>query len=101
MGAYYLHPPDARAIFLHSDLLCNETCFVTGGSIKYWGRRGAQTEKIPDTLGKIFANQSHFSPWFHPSQGHSRIVDKSVDDSIVLGLNQLFQFGHTLFRTDV
>ena len=32
VGAYYLHPPDARAIFLHSDLLCNGTCSVTGGA---------------------------------------------------------------------
>ena len=37
VGAYYLHPPDARAIFLHDDLLCNGTCSVTGGSITYWG----------------------------------------------------------------
>ena len=30
--AYYLQPPDARAIFLHNDLLlCNDTCSVTGG----------------------------------------------------------------------
>ena len=35
--AYYLQPPDARAIFLHNDLLCNETCSVTGGGITYWG----------------------------------------------------------------
>ena len=31
VGAYYLHPPDARAIFLQDDLLCNGTCSVTGG----------------------------------------------------------------------
>ena len=31
VGAYYLRPPDARAIFLHNDLLCNGTCSVTGG----------------------------------------------------------------------
>ena len=37
MGAYYLHPPDARTIFLHNDLLCNGTCSVTGGRITYWG----------------------------------------------------------------
>ena len=45
-GAYYLHLSGARAIFLHDDLLCNDTCSVTGGSITYWGG-GAQTEKIP------------------------------------------------------
>ena len=37
VGAYYLQPPDARAIFLHDDLLCNDTCSVTGGSITNWG----------------------------------------------------------------
>ena len=37
VGAYYLHPPDARAIFLHNGLLCNGTCSVTGGRITYWG----------------------------------------------------------------
>ena len=37
VGAYYLQPPDPRAIFLHNDLLCNDTCSVTGGSITYWG----------------------------------------------------------------
>ena len=47
VGAYYLQPPDARAIFLHNDLLCNDTCSVTGGSITYWG---AETEKIPNIL---------------------------------------------------
>ena len=38
----YNTPPDARAIFLLDDL-CNGTCSVTEGSIKYWG---APTEKI-------------------------------------------------------
>ena len=36
VGACYLHPRDAHAIFLHSDLLCNGTCPVTGGRITYW-----------------------------------------------------------------
>ena len=46
VGAYYLQLPDARAIFLHNDLLCNDTCSVTGGGAQtYWGG-GAQTEKI-------------------------------------------------------
>ena len=39
VGAYYLQPPDARAIFLHNDLLCKDTCSVTGGSITYWGNK--------------------------------------------------------------
>ena len=42
VGAFYLHPPpppptDARAIFLQNDLLCNDTCSVTGGRKTYWG----------------------------------------------------------------
>ena len=40
VGAYYLQPPDTRAIFLQNDLLCNDTCSVTGGSITYWGGGG-------------------------------------------------------------
>ena len=46
-GRILFVPPHARAIFLHSNLLCNGTCFVTGGRITYWG---AQTEKIPSLL---------------------------------------------------
>ena len=42
VSAYHLHPPDARAIFLHNDLTCKNTCSVWG-SITYWG---TQTEKI-------------------------------------------------------
>ena len=45
VGAYYLHPPDARAIFLHSDLLCNGTCSVTGGCITYWGGTNGKDPK--------------------------------------------------------
>ena len=40
VGAYYLHPPEARAIFSHDDLLCNGTRSVTEGSITYWGGGG-------------------------------------------------------------
>ena len=32
VGAYYLPPQNARTIFLHNDLLCNDTCSVTGGT---------------------------------------------------------------------
>ena len=42
VGAYYLHPPDARAITLHNDLLCNDTCSVTGG--------GGTNGKDPDIV---------------------------------------------------
>ena len=43
IGRILFTPPDARAIFLHNDLLCNGKCSVTGWSITYCG---AQTEKI-------------------------------------------------------
>ena len=46
VGAYYLQPPDARAIFLHNDLLCNDTCSVTGGSITYWGGTNGKDPRI-------------------------------------------------------
>ena len=49
VGAYYLQPPDARAIFLHNDLLCNDTCSVTGGG----GHNvlgGGTNGKDPNTL---------------------------------------------------
>ena len=46
VGAYYLHLPDARAIFLHIDLPCNDTCSVTGGSITHWGGGGGQILNI-------------------------------------------------------
>ena len=55
VGAYYLQPPDARAIFLNNDLLCNDTCSVTGGSITYWGggANGKDPEKALIGLFKI------------------------------------------------
>ena len=46
MGAYYLQPPNARAIVLHNALPCNKTCSVIGGALRTAGG-GAQTEKIP------------------------------------------------------
>ena len=42
VGAYYLHSPDARAIFLRSDLSCNGACSVTVRSITYWGGGGGR-----------------------------------------------------------
>ena len=47
VGTYYLHPPDARAIFLHNDLLCNSTRSVTGGAYR---TRGAANGKDPSIL---------------------------------------------------
>ena len=45
VGAYYLHPSDARAISLHNEFPCKYTCSVTGGGgggggITYWGAHG-------------------------------------------------------------
>ena len=37
-------PPDVRAVFLHSDLLCNGRCSVVGGSITYWGHKQKRPE---------------------------------------------------------
>ena len=33
VGACYLQPPVARAIFLHNNLLCNGACSVNGARI--------------------------------------------------------------------
>ena len=48
VGAYYLHPPDARVITLHNDLLCKDMCSVTGGRITYWGGGGGTNGKDPN-----------------------------------------------------
>ena len=32
VGAYYLHPPEARVVFLHNELRCNGMCSVTGSA---------------------------------------------------------------------
>ena len=45
VGAYYLQPPDARAIFLHNDLLCNGTCSLTGEPVAYWERGGHKRKR--------------------------------------------------------
>ena len=38
VGAYYLHPPEARAIFLHNDLPFDDTCPLIGGEHNVlWG----------------------------------------------------------------
>ena len=48
-GCILFAPPDARALFLHKDLLCNGTCSVTGGRITY-GRGGSTNGKDPKSL---------------------------------------------------
>ena len=52
MGAYYLHHPNAHAIFLGNDLLCNDICSVTGAVGRTGGRGGgqAQTEKSKNCI---------------------------------------------------
>ena len=80
MGAYYLQPPDARAIFLHNDLLCNDTCSVTGGSITYWGGGGgAQTEKIQQFVS------FHCDHILSTSLNlfHRLVVNSSINDHIL------------------
>ena len=47
VDVYYLQPADARAIFCHNYLPCNDTCSVTGGGGGAKQTKGeAQTEKI-------------------------------------------------------
>ena len=50
VGAYYLQPPDAGAIFLQNDLLCNGTCSVTGGAERTGGggRTNGKSHKKPN-----------------------------------------------------
>ena len=68
VGAYYLQPPDARAIFLHNDLLCNDTCSVTGGSITYWG--GGTNGKDPNCqVISTYGGNEVDNLLFHKSKG--------------------------------
>ena len=62
VGAYYLQPPDARAIFLHNDLLCNDC---------NWG--GAQTEKIQTVFLSHFGWQKYVQTNFLPSEANARL----------------------------
>ena len=47
-----LAPPDARAIFLHKDLLCNGTCSVTGEHNLLGGGGGGGLGGLGSTNGK-------------------------------------------------
>ena len=62
-GRISFAPPDARAIFLHCDLLCNGTSSVSGGRITYWG---AQTEKVQRFLFFSSKNFSLIAKWVLP-----------------------------------
>ena len=64
VGAYYLNPPDARAIFLHDDLLWNGTCSVTGGSTTYKGGGGHGTnEEDPNFYNASFWEREKKLKW--------------------------------------
>ena len=58
VNAYYLHPPEARAIFLHNDLLCNDACSVTGGGL--YIVLGAPTENILNVNGQKYTRKRRF-----------------------------------------
>ena len=49
MSAYY----DARAIFLHNDLLCNGTCSVTGGALRTGGTNGKDSKNLSLLAGNF------------------------------------------------
>ena len=49
-GCVLFAPPDARAIFLHNDLLCNDTCNVTAGCITYWGHKRKRSLEVFQNL---------------------------------------------------
>ena len=61
VGAYYLQPPDARAIILHNDLLSNDACSVTGGSKTYWGGTNGKDPKFSSKLKKKLNFSQYFS----------------------------------------
>ena len=47
-GAYFLLPLDSRAIFVHNDLLRNDTCCVIRGAKRTWG--GGKNGKNPNNF---------------------------------------------------
>ena len=68
VGAYYLQPPDARAIFFHV-LLCNGTCSVTGEhNVLVGGTNGKDSNVlqllVPNTRAHAHLCQA-LSPWVH------------------------------------
>ena len=74
VGAYYLHPPDARAIFLHSDLLCNGTCSVTGGRITYWGGGGTNGKDPIFLMVFLFKSRPNFGHFVNETFAAAEIV---------------------------
>ena len=56
-GCILFSPPNARAIFLHNYLLCNDTCSVNGGAKRTGGTNGKDARKHNRlTLGKLISN---------------------------------------------
>ena len=46
-GWIFVHPPDARSIYLNIEVPCNGTMSCNGGRIRYWGwREGAAQMKV-------------------------------------------------------
>ena len=64
MGAYYLHPQDARAIFLHNDLPCNDTCSVTGGGHNILGGTNVNNPRSFFLKNISFKKWPLVNPWF-------------------------------------
>ena len=50
-GRILFAAPDASAIFLHNDLLCNGTCSVTGGAKRTGGTNGKDPGYLITKLG--------------------------------------------------
>ena len=48
--------PDARAIFLHNDLLCNGSCSVSGGGCTTYGGGGGHKRKRSDKCNDFIEN---------------------------------------------
>ena len=45
VGAYYLHPRRTYHIFLHNNLLCSDTCSVSGGAKNVLGGTNGKDPK--------------------------------------------------------
>ena len=74
LSGCYLHSPDPRDIFLNEDLLCNGTCSVSRGSLKYWGGTNGKDPKLFVIFcvlsSQIFMVRSQFGAMFLVSPKH-------------------------------
>ena len=80
MGAYYLHPPDARAIFLDNKILRNHTCFVTGVHDLMEGTNG----KDPNLLLKFAIYKQILTHIKKSCQQSLTVINKSTARTILL-----------------